>query len=152
MLTVFAILCAGVFAGCYKNHLYVQQEWVDRNFLASSHVGTPDPRQECPPQGQRLLVSWKFPRSFGALQLVMTVRFWDNSEEVLCHPIERAWGYAAFFFDQERILTYRVQVVDVNGEVVECWEHHFWTELIDIDRSKDSVSSQSRQGSVIETP
>lgn len=152
ILALFAILFLLVFAGCYKNHLYVQQEWVDRNFLASTHVGTPDPRQECPPEGQRLLVSWKFPRNLGELKLVITVRFWDNSEEVICHPIDRSWGYAAFFFSKCKILTYRVQVVDLCDAIVETWEHHFWTELIDIDRRSASVSSQSRHGSVIEMP
>lgn len=143
-----------VFAGCYKNHLYVQQEWVDRNFLASTHIGTPDPRQECPPEGQRLLVAWRFPGYLfdEQLELVLTVRFWDNTEEVFYQPVEKTRSYAAFYFYHQRILTYRIQVVNREGEIVETWEHHFWTELIDIDRRRVSVSSQPRQGSVIETP
>jgi len=132
----------------------VQQEWVDRTFLASSHVGTPDPRQDCPPDGQRLLVSWKFPSNLlgEQLRLIITVRFWDNVEEVICHPVTRAWSYAAFNFFQSKILTYKVEVVDYKDEVIDVWEHHFWTELIDIDLISDSVSSQPRHGSVIETP
>lgn len=143
-----------LFTGCYKNHLYVQQEWVDRNFLASTKVGTPDPRQACPPEGQRILVAWKFPANlyYQDLQLLLTVRFWDNSEEVITYPIERRWSNTAFNFFQQKILTYRIQVVNRDNEIVETWEHHFWTELIDIDRNKDSVSSQPRQGSVIEIP
>lgn len=143
------------FTSCYKNHLYVQQEWVDRDFLASTKVGTPDPRQECPPVGQRLLIGWRFPSSwfYRELRIVATVRFWDNKEEVICYPIEKKWGSTAFnFFDQRKILTYRIQIVDQNDEVVEVWEHQFWTELIDIDRSRVSVSSHPKQGSVIETP
>ena len=125
------------FTGCYKDHLYVQQEWVDREFLASTKVGTPDPRQECPPLGQRLLVSWHFPSNlfYQQLRLILTVRFMDNSEEVICYPIERAWSSAAFnFFEQRKILTYRVLVVDQQDEIVEVWEHHFWTELITLDQ------------------
>lgn len=154
ILQFFAIFACTVFTGCYKNYLYVQQEWVDRDFLASSHVNTPDPRQVCPPEGQRLLISWKFPKNLfnEQLQLIIAVRFWDNSEKVLVHPIDRSWGYAAYFFSKCKIITYRVQVANGCGEVIETWEHHFWTELIDIDRSNDSVSSQPRQGSVIETP
>lgn len=154
ILSPLAILFLTLFTGCYKDHLYVQQEWVDGSFLASSHIGTPDPRQECPPEGQRLLISWKFPGNLIAeqLELVATVRFWDNSEEVICRPIKNTWGYAALFFSKCKILTYRIQVINGCGEIVETWEHHFWTELIDIDRKSDSVSSQSRQASVIETP
>jgi len=143
-----------VFAGCYKNHLYVQQEWVDRNFLASTRVGTPDPRQESPPEGQRLLVSWRFPKYLldNGLKLVLTVRFWDHTEEKVEQPMNSTRGYAAFNFFKQKILTYRIQVVDHRGNIIETWEHHFWTELIDIDRRRASVSSQPRQGSVIETP
>jgi hypothetical protein len=132
----------------------VQQEWVDRNFLASSHIGTPDPRQERPPTGQRLLVAWRFPLNIidRQLKMILTVRFWDNSEKAVSLPIFQSKGYTSFNFYDERILTYRIQVIDAEGECVETWEHHFWTKLIDIDRSKDSVSSQPRQGSVIDTP
>ncbi len=153
-------------AGCYKNHLYVQQEWVDAEFLASSKVHTPDPRQAHPPHGQRLLVAWDFPKSVFEkhLTLIATVRMWDNSQEVLVHPIERKRDAKAFFFSDEstgKILTYRIQVFSEAGELVEVWNHQFWTELIDIDRKesfssaermRDSVSSQPRHESVIETP
>lgn len=152
-ILAFSILFT-LFTGCYKDHLYVQQEWVDRNFLASSHIGTPDPRQECPPIGQRLLVAWRFPMNLinRQLHLILTVRFWDNTEEELYQVIENSKAYAAFNFYDERILTYRIQVFDSEDEVVETWEHHFWTKLIDINRSNVSVSSHPIQGSVIETP
>jgi hypothetical protein len=120
-----------VFTGCYKDHLYVQQEWVDRNFLASTHVGTPDPRQACPPEGQRILIGWRFPKYLldEQLQLVLTVRFWDHTEEVIDYPIEGTKDSAAFYFGK-KILTYRIQVVSADHEVIETWEHHFWTESI----------------------
>jgi hypothetical protein len=135
----FGLVCL---TGCYKNHLYVQQEWVDASFLASSHVGTPDPRQEHPPHGQRLLIAWDFPRSLfdEKLTLEITVRLWNNTQEVLLHPVERKRGYEALYFpnadpcDDRRILTYRIQVLNAEGTVLETWKHHFWTELIEINR------------------
>lgn len=143
----------------------MQQEWVDAEFLASSKIGTPDPRQEHPPCGQRLLLAWDFPRSLfdEKLTLVATVRFWDNTQEVLFHPVERRRSYTAYYFPNpepsgdRKILTYQVQVVSSNGTVIETWKHHFWTELIEISssaaqRSNPSVSSQPRQGSVIDKP
>lgn len=143
------------FASCYKDHLYVQQEWVDRDFLASTHVETPDPRQVSPPTGQRLLIAWRFPLNLieQGLNLHLTARLWDNTEEVFIRPMTRSHGYEAFnFFDGKRILTYKIDVVDTSGKIVEVWEHHFWTKLIDVDRSKRAVSSQPKQASVIETP
>lgn len=154
--------------GCYKNHLYVQQEWVDANFLASSKVQTPDPRQEHPPLGQRLIIAWDFPKSLFQenLTMVATVRLWDNTQSVYRQALERKRDVKALFFANDtagidrRILTYRVQVFNKEGVEVEKWEHHFWTELIDIGAESsrsaqsmsDSVSSQSIQESVMDTP
>ena len=123
-----------LFTGCYKDHLYVQQEWVDRNFLASTHVGSPDPRQECPPCGERILVAWKFPRELFCqnLRLELTVRFWDQSEEVLITPVEKPWQYHAYNFFNQKILTYKIDVINKRDEIVETWEHQFWTKIIEI--------------------
>ncbi len=113
---------------------------MDAQFLASSKIGTPDPRQEHPPIGQRLIVAWDFPKSLFSrhLSLVTTVRFWDNTEEVLRVPMERKRDVTAFFFSNcdktidRRILTYRVEVFALDGTLVKTWEHHFWTRLIDV--------------------
>ena len=127
------ILCNFFLAGCYTNGLYVQEEWVDREFLASSKIQTPDPRQKSPPQGQRLLVGWDLPRSeflMGPL-LHISVWLWDNTIENIKVPIERRRGAEAFFFSNDvpgidrRILTYRVDVVTPQGEALKSWEHHF---------------------------
>ena len=124
---------------CYKNHFYVSEESIDRNFLASSHIGTPDPRQADPPIGQRLLVSWQFPKSVFEkdLELQVTIRFWDDTQKTYLEPINRKRDYTSFFVPHEtgkdtRILTYRVQAISKTGEVVGHWDHQFWTKLIDV--------------------
>lgn len=121
-------------SGCCRNSLYVQQEWVDARFLASSHVGTPDPRQKCPPKGQRLLIQWQFPTRLVQrdLHLEITVRLWDHSETTEIFPITKRSGSTALFYSNAKILTYRVLAIDAEGNVVDTWEHHFWTKLIDI--------------------
>jgi len=130
---------------------------LDHDYLASTHVGTPDPRQDDPPLGQRLLVSWKFPGNIfnQGLKLVMVARFWDQSEEVIEQILERSWSYLELYFPS-KLLTYKVEVFNFEGDKVGLWEHHFWTQLIDIDLEKESksssVSSQPMQESVIETP
>ena len=148
-------------SGCYRHHLYVQQEWVDRNFLASTRVGTPDSRQTDPPEGQRLLIAWDFPLSQfqRSLTMLVTVRFWNDKQQTLSFPLDRKRGCTAYFFSKEKILTYLVQVITQDGKIIETWKHHFWTELITVGDSKadassssSSVSSQPMQGSVIEHP
>jgi len=134
-------LCNLVLAGCYTNHLYVQQEWIDRCTLASSHVGTPDPRQAHPPHGQKLLISWDFPKSLFLenLTLAVTVRLWNNTQETTYYSIGRRRDYLSLFFSHEKpdtkILTYKVEVFSEDGKEVSVWKHQFWTELIDIDRT-----------------
>lgn len=138
------IFCLSLLASCYKSHLYVQQEKVDANFLASSFVNTPDPRQEDPPIGQRLLIAWDFPLSSFRkhLQLKTTVRLWDQSEKVYYLPLERKRDSTTYFFPNKapsldkKILTYRIDVFTEEGEILESWEHHFWTKSINVDREE----------------
>ena len=145
----------------------MQQEWVDARFLASSKVGTPDPRQSNPPVGQRLIVAWDFPKSIFEedLKAVTSVRLWNNTQEVFEEKIVRKRDVIAYFFSDKqeeqdlRILTYRVQIFNAKGEEVRLWEHHLWTELTEVgdstpsaQRRSASVSSQPMHESVIETP
>lgn len=144
-------------------------EWIDEKFLASSHVGTPDPRQKDPPHGQRLIVAWDLPRSALAKKprLIARVRLWNSTEERVERAIDRQRGVDAFYFDDtaetedRRIIAYRVEVRGEGGELIEEWVHHFWTELIAVDREERALEAASRsssvsphpmQGSVRETP
>lgn len=159
-ISSFSLFCKALLllsmSGCYKNHLYVQQERIDRTFLASSYVGTPDPRQAHPPEGQRLLIAWRFPYFLfqKELTLVTTVRLWNLSQEVFCQPLEQQRGSVAYYFPDDlpsnahRILTYRLQVFDQEGEEIETWEHHFWTDLIDVDQTILECGDKNGRGPV----
>lgn len=128
--------------GCYKNHLYVQVENMGEDFLASYHVHTPDYRSKKPPIGQRIIVSWDFPNNLFQRNpsIRLTVRLWNNSQSIRIYKVHRRWGTRDFYFKNKkkdkkrRILTYKVDVVAENGEILETWKHQFWTELIDIDK------------------
>lgn len=138
-MAIKAVFLASL-VGCYKNHLYVQQEWVDSQFLASAHVGTPDPRLADPPEGQGLLLAWRFPDHLFEENLifVITVRLWNNSEKILTKSVEEQRGSMAFYFPNKgleqdlRILTYKIEVFNEEDELVEEWKHHFWRELIEL--------------------
>jgi hypothetical protein len=133
------------FFGCYKNHLYVQTENIKEDFLASYHIGSPDYRKKNPPIGQRLIVSWDFPKSLyeKKLSICLTVRFWNNEQIVKIVPLYRIWGTEVFFFKnkemdkKKKILTYKVDIITKDQEIIETWEHQFWTELIDVDRGEN---------------
>lgn len=143
----FLLLCSS----CYKNHLYVQQEWVDEKDLASYFVGTPDPRKENPPIGQKIIVNWDFPKTLFLEEmgyLLVTVHFWNQEERKVQAPIDRRRGYASFFFPNtskdptKKILTYRVDVFKKDGTLFETWKHQFWTQLITLGPEEEKTLSE----------
>lgn len=131
-------------SSCYKDNLYVQQEWVDKSYLASSYVKTPDPRDKKPQIGQKIIISWDFPLSEYKkdLTIVLFVRFWNQTQKELTYKIERKRGYTDFFFENinreqnKKILTYRLDVVDKNNEIIRTWKHQLWTKQINIDNEE----------------
>jgi hypothetical protein len=104
---------------------------VDRSFLASSRVDTPDPRQNNPPKGERLLIAWNLPHD---TTLDVNVRFWNEQEKRVQVPLENKRGSTALWFPHQEILTYRVDAVSWNGEIISTWEHQFWTRWIEIGK------------------
>lgn len=159
---LFYLVCV-LCTSCYRNYFYVQEEIVDRMSLASSHVGTPDPKQDCPPEGERLLISWNFPPSLFEKKptLVVKVWFWDDSEETIIRLMHAKKDTLVLFFPRKSILTYSVQARSEDGLRIGEWEHPFWTERVipakdercaSIESRHSSVSSQPKQGSVTDTP
>ena len=119
----------------------MHQERIDKDFLASTYVGSPDPLQQTPPFGQRLILSWDFPLSLyrESLTLFLTVRFWDNTEEKMVMPLRRKRGIETFFFDNKddlqsrKILTYFVEAKNKQDKTVAVWQHQLWCELISVE-------------------
>ena len=119
----------------------MQQESVDQNYLASSKVGTPDPRQVNPPIGTNLIIAWDLPKSLfmEGLSLQATVRLWDNTQTVTNIALNRKRDTIALFYSQKdqgkskSILTYKVEILNGAGEVIEFWQHPLWTDLIVFD-------------------
>ena len=136
LLPVFVLL-----ASCGKQYLTVHQERIDRDFLASTFVGSPDPLQKAPPLGQRLILSWDFPLSLyrEELTLFLTIRFWDNTEEKIAFAPERKRGIRTYFFENmeelqsKKLLTYLVEAKNRQGKTVSTWQHQLWCTLIEIE-------------------
>jgi hypothetical protein len=134
-----------IVTSCYKNYLYVHHEKMDSSYLASTHIGTPDPRQKHPPEGQRISISWDFPLSIYRenLTLVTTIRFWDNRQEVFSQKVTRKRGYISYKFQDDtenkvnKILTYKIEVFNEDGKLIDQWKHQFWKELIKINKEED---------------
>lgn len=163
--------------GCRRYDISICQIMVNRNYLASTYVGTPDPRQECPPEGQLLSISWRIPSEIllQEPELRLHVIYWNYTEEIFTYPVtKRIGGESYFLLDDEYcekngILTYKAEIVTEECGVYLEWKHQLWVNLINPEdeepclqtneaESEESASltsstveSQSMQGSVIDT-
>lgn len=113
-------------------------EYLDTRYLASCHVGTPDPRKCCY-FGQQLIIRWSFPASMMKCDLYLVLKVRNRNETVEERRIEvkkRKGTYVYRLVNQaycERngILTYQVEVRDGDC-VLETWTHQVWAELIEV--------------------
>lgn len=126
---------------CGPYYVSVMQKWVDERYLASTHVGTPDPRQEAPPIGQMLVVQWCVPSEILALNpvAVLDMIFWDHTEQRICFPIRHKLNYEYYkLFDSEYeekggILTYKAAILTEDGCVYKECKHQLWVHLIKVE-------------------
>ncbi len=137
MKNIVTILLLFTFISCQR-YIYVQQESIDGSYLASSRVGTPDPRAKNPKVGQQLNIYWDFPLSLYKKELTMylTVRFWDSTEEVFQYPITKKRDIKTYFFKKQKgkkLLTYKIDIVSKENKIVDTWKHQLWKELITVE-------------------
>ncbi len=149
----------------------MRRQKVDNTYLASTHVGSPDPRQECPPCGQMVVVEWWVPRELLCCnpKVCLHLLFWDFTDRTVVFPIDRRIGYETYFVIGEDfattcgLISYKAEIVTEDGSIFRDWKHQLWVDLIQIEeesneecssteRSSCSVSAQSMQGSVIDIP
>ena len=129
-----------VVSSCCKKYLTVQTDYLTNKDLASYYVGTPDPRQNCPTVGQRLIVSWVVPKNYLCytnLRLEVTMRFRNREEHKEIFPISKTRGTYVYtllnddYFSSRGILTYKVDLI--GGETIfEEWRHRIWIDLIQV--------------------
>jgi len=127
--------------GCEKYYLSIKREYVDRDQLASTYVGSPDPRQKNPPVGQELTMEWRLsPEAMNEqLQLVLHVLYRDYSRKTFTYPVNRRRGVITYallneeYNEKEGLLTYKAEIVDSTGQVIKEWKQILWTGLITLE-------------------
>lgn len=137
----FILVFLFLFCSCAKYYLSVKRESVDQNSLASTYVRSPDPRQKNPPRGQELIMEWRLPRGFSQekVTLVLDVLYKNYTQETFFYPISRRRGVITYsllgndYKEKEGLLTYKAQIRNEEGFVIQEWKQQLWTELIVID-------------------
>lgn len=162
------ILLLVLLFSCDKYYISVRQMPVNAGYLASTHVGTPDPRQAHPPLGQKLIINWVVPPEVLTQdpKVVLYLVYKDHTEKKISYPILYRNGMEVYsllneeFENKKGLLTYRAEIVTQEGEIYKEWKHQLWVNLITLDEERSSsaastnssVASQPMQGSVIEIP
>jgi hypothetical protein len=129
--------------------LTVHSDYLTRESLASYYVDTPDPLLNCPPFGQRLIISWSVPKQLLKEQdphLLLTLRMKNREQIQKRIPLKRASGTSLYRVLNEEycrtggFLTYKIQVF-AGGCVHEEWRHQLWAEWIQIEleESEDEI-------------
>lgn len=137
-----ALFCLLLLTGCSKYYLSLRQVPVDPNYLASSHVGSPDPRMT--PHGQKIVLQWAVPPDLleQEPQIVFHVIYRNHTEKTFVYPIESRMGYEVYslvnheYDETGGILTYSAEIMTPDHHVYREWKHQLWANLITLDESK----------------
>jgi hypothetical protein len=130
-----------LFTGCDKYYVSVRQIHVDDQYLASTHVGTPDPRRNPPPSGQKLVIDWQIPPEVLGQnpKIVLHLLFKNHVEMREIYPIKNKCDTKVYsllndeYFVTGGLLTYRAEIVLEDGEIYRDWKHQLWVNLITLD-------------------
>ena len=126
---------------------------VDRDQLASTYVGSPDPRQKNPPSGQELIIEWRLPPEAikETLRLQLSLLYRDYTQETVCYPIAKRRGAITYallnkkFKEKRGFITYKAEIVDEQGEVIKEWKQLLWTDLITIEEPTSFLQGEPDQ-------
>ena len=138
--SVLVLFFCLVLSGCKRYDLTVTQQIINQEYLASSHVGTPDPRQACPPYGRRLIISWQIPREIlnKHPKIELDIIYWDYTEGHLTYEVSERKGYVLYsllnreFVEKKGLLSYRAKMVTEEGKVYRSWKQQLWVDLIHV--------------------
>lgn len=126
------LLLAGL-ASCQRDLISVRREFLSCQSLASYIVETPDPNLSCPPTGESLVVSWNLQVR---ATLTATLRLMNGEERVEQRRLSRPKGTTSFdlinddYFRTGGYRTYKLAVIDDDGQEIATFSHHLFTEII----------------------
>ena len=136
------LIAALLLGACQKYELSINEQNIDERYLSSTYIGTPDPRKEHPPKGQKLIIDWSIPSDILAQNpcLALSLIYWDYTEETVYYPVIYQRGYQVYSllddaYEKKRgILTYKAEILTDDGEIYREWKHQLWVPLIHLDR------------------
>jgi len=138
-VSVFTLLMvAFVLTGCTSGYINVNKIKTDKVTFASRFARTPDPRALNPPKGEKLYIDWSLPTVFEPhmYRIKADIIYRNLTTETLMFPIKRRAGSMIIellgkdYKEKEGFLSYRFEVVDLDGNVVSDYTHRMYVDLI----------------------
>jgi hypothetical protein len=128
-------------SGCEKYYLSLTNRNVDVNYLASTHVATPDKRQKNPPYGEMIIMNWRVPKEVLEKnpELQLHVLYGDYTQKTFAYPVKKRMGYYTYkdlnevFTNHKGIITYSAELKLDDGSIYKSWKHQLWVKLIDLE-------------------
>lgn len=150
MQLIFLFLICVFCSGCQKNFVTVVQEKIHRNLLASSFVDSPDPMQHNPPHGKKLYISWNIhgDYNFEECRLRISMIFRNRETRTVELAIPRKRGTIVYslldqeYYETRGLLTYKVEVLTKNEEILALWTHQMWVNIVQLRESDADVKAQ----------
>jgi len=131
-----------LFTSCTrKTELTVYNQSVDKKFLASTKVKTPDPRQHSIDRGQRLIIAWSVPSAnFKRNQwsLRAYLQYGNRKEEVKEIPVCKQSGdwilewVGDEFYRKRGVASYKVDLLK-DGQIEKTFRHQLYCEIIRLE-------------------
>lgn len=133
----YSLLFSLLFTSCIR-YVQVAKVSVNQANLASTFVRSPDPKQEHPPTGEKLYISFRIPFSLepSDCHILLSVIYKDLTEEVQTYPISHRVGALSFslldekFKETKGLFAYQALLVDKDNKVIDKWEHQMWVKVI----------------------
>ncbi|MCH9621582.1 MAG: hypothetical protein S4CHLAM20_10060 [Chlamydiia bacterium] len=139
-LTRVFFIFSGLFflTGCSSGYLSVDKIKTDKVTYASRFARTPDPRSLNPPKGEKLYITWSLPLVFEPhmYRLKADFVYRNLTTETIMLPLKRRAGSMIIemlgeeYKKKEGYLSYKMEIISVDGEVISDYTHRMWVDLI----------------------
>ena len=138
-LSVLLLFIVGLtFSSCSTGYIEVEKIKTDKRTFASRFARTPDPRNLNPPKGEKLYINWSIPIEFrpNLYRMKVGIIYRNLTKETFMFPIKRRAGAQIIemlgddYKEKEGFLSYKLEIVSVDGEVISDYTHRMWVNLI----------------------
>lgn len=134
------LILLSLLTGCASERITAHLDYVNRAYLASAHVDTPDPLRNNPPLGQRILITWNLAKKdFDATYSIkLTTRTCNREEKTICIKLAKNRGMYIYkllnncYFESGGIRAYKIELYH-GSRLIDCWKHQLWAELITLN-------------------